>query len=71
MFGVKSVPAVEIKPGMDVVEKDGAFFRVASVEPAGKRIVLGLENVNGYMSAAAAFKVRVSARALVRIAAAE
>lgn len=41
--------ASELVVGDLVRERDGAFFRVASIQPYGYRLELLLENVNGYV----------------------
>ena len=60
--------ASAIITGDKVVERDGAFFEVESVQKVGRSLVLVLRNINGYMVAPTSAKV--SARAQVRILAA-
>lgn len=48
---VATKKATDVKPGDRVVEADGAFFEVKTVEVRGKSVYLELANVNGYMLA--------------------
>ncbi len=57
--------AAEIKIGDTVVESDGSYFEVFSIEDLGSRLLFGLRNVNGYMFSAR--EARVSKRAFVRV----